>query len=68
MKRAKPRPAPKHRFVPCSLCADGLIIEDVHRNGEWIREGRRCGCLKAWLHAQKALILPMPERPRADLA
>lgn len=68
MRNPKPRPAPKQRFVPCSLCYEGLIIDEVKRDGQWIREGRRCACLKAWLEAQKASILPMPERPRADLA
>jgi hypothetical protein len=67
VSRRAVRPAPAHRFVGCSRCAGGLLIEERMVDGQWERFAVRCQCLKQWLAARKTPAAPPPERHRADL-
>jgi hypothetical protein len=37
-----------HPFKPCSRCMEGMLVEEVERDGKWRREARECECKRQW--------------------
>lgn len=47
-ERRAARVAAVHRYTPCGECIDGLIFEEVIRDGALRRQARDCECKRQW--------------------
>lgn len=52
-------------FVCCNRCMDGLLVEEIERDGKMCRQARECDCKRQWRASRNAAI-PLRNRFARD--
>jgi hypothetical protein len=53
-------------FVACDRCLDGLLVEEVEKDGKTRRQARECPCKTQWRTSRNAAIPPRNRFARDD--
>jgi hypothetical protein len=53
-------------YVACSRCIDGLLVEEIEKDGVMRRQARECDCKKQWRASRNAAIPPRNRFARDD--